>query len=310
MLSKLTFLKIFLLSLLFTGVIFWLQMYLSLNFSDTIAEENYIEKSLYDTSDNHTHMLEAVNSEITSQQSDVEDSSTDDNLNAAENNIDIKQQILSKQEVKQIFFSYIPNAFRSDVKDYRDLTRNFINDDYFSDMIASLTVEFHKDMIDVRGKMKNKTIKVFDPLRMWESEFISLFVHEFSHYLDLYYFPKNPLGDTSDLFYNISWDSVKTMKRGQDIKDFVSGYAMTNKYEDFAESLTYFMFHNNDFRSKAAKSDVLLGKYNFFQKYLFENQMFIWTDFSPDIKVKSYYWDITKIEVDTQNFLQYLKKDI
>jgi hypothetical protein len=46
---------------------------------------------------------------------------------------------------------------------------------------------------------------------------------------------------------------------------------MTNKYEDFAESFTYYVLHNNDFYSKAKKSDILMNKYNFFKNNIFKN---------------------------------------
>ena len=38
------------------------------------------------------------------------------------------------------------------------------------------------------------------------------------------------------MFYQLSWIDINIMKAGLNTKDFVSGYAMTNKYEDFAES--------------------------------------------------------------------------
>jgi hypothetical protein len=45
---------------------------------------------------------------------------------------------------------------------------------------------------------------------------------------------------------------------------------MTNKYEDFAESFTYYILHNDDFALKAEKSDILKKKYNFFNIFLFK----------------------------------------
>jgi hypothetical protein len=77
--------------------------------------------------------------------------------------------------------------------------------------------------------------------------------------------------DLSDEFYNISWLSTKTLRSGQSQADFVSGYAMTNKYEDFAESLTYYIIANRDFLEKSEKSEKLQNKYNFFENKLFNN---------------------------------------
>jgi len=81
---------------------------------------------------------------------------------------------------------------------------------------------------------------------------------------------------------------------------------MTNKYEDFAESFTYYVLHNDDFLRKTLKSDNLANKYDFFDNILLKKK-FNDTDFSIDNTVKDYYRDITKIEIDIEKLLQYLK---
>jgi len=91
-------------------------------------------------------------------------------------------------------------------------------------------------------------------------------------------------------------------------KDFVSGYSMTNKYEDFAESFTYYVLHNNDFYEKSLLSDILKKKYDFFSNYIFKNDEFKTVSYKVTPYIKDYYRDITKIEYSLQNFLQYLKK--
>jgi hypothetical protein len=50
---------------------------------------------------------------------------------------------------------------------------------------------------------------------------------------------------------------------------------MTNKYEDFAESFTYYILHNSDFLQKTEKSETLKRKYDFFTKNLFKNSEFV-----------------------------------
>jgi len=82
---------------------------------------------------------------------------------------------------------------------------------------------------------------------------------------------------------------------------------MTNKYEDFAESFTYFVLHNKDFIKKARKSDILKRKFLFFYRYLFKGKEFILTDFSESNKVENYYRDITKIDFSLKNFLEFVK---
>jgi hypothetical protein len=93
-------------------------------------------------------------------------------------------------------------------------------------------------------------------------------------------------------------------------KDFVSGYSMTNKYEDFAESFTYYVLHNKDFLEKSRKSNILRKKYNFFNLVLLKSEVFKNTDFSEKNIIKDYYRDITKINFSRKNFLQYLKNSI
>jgi hypothetical protein len=109
-------------------------------------------------------------------------------------------------------------------------------------------------------------------------------------------------------FYDISWEKTKIIIPGEKQADFVSGYAMTNKYEDFAESFTYFVLHNDDFVKKAEKSVSLQKKYSFFQKYLFQEQQFENTDFSENQKIENYYRDITKIDFSFEKLLRYTKK--
>lgn len=84
---------------------------------------------------------------------------------------------------------------------------------------------------------------------------------------------------------------------------------MSNKYEDFAESLTYYVFANEEMRQKANNSFAIKQKYDFFQTYMFKDQVFQGTDFSLE-DAKKYYWDVTKKEYDIQNFLEYLEKSI
>lgn len=86
---------------------------------------------------------------------------------------------------------------------------------------------------------------------------------------------------------------------------------MTNKYEDFAESFTYYVLHNRDFTQKMETSEVLQKKYQFFQKYVFRDETFQNTSFvDGPHTVKEYYRDITKIPFSSTKLLQYLKTEI
>jgi len=83
---------------------------------------------------------------------------------------------------------------------------------------------------------------------------------------------------------------------------------LTNKYEDFAESFTYYILHNSDFYSKSEDSSILRAKYDFFSKFIFRNDEFKSDNYKTTTEIKKYYRDITKIEFSLENFLQYLKK--
>ena len=158
--------------------------------------------------------------------------------------------------------------------------------------------------------MKSKTVKLFSPHKMESDELYGVFFHELAHYIDLYYFRRSKFHDTSNTFYDISWYSTIVMLPGQEQSNFVSGYAMSNKYEDFTESLAYYMLHNSDFEIKAQNNIILQKKYDFFDNWLFQKQQFIETDFSEGNDVLDYYRDITKIDFLEKNFLQYLEKNI
>ena len=94
-----------------------------------------------------------------------------------------------------------------------------------------------------------------------------------------------------------------------EISDFVSGYAATNVYEDFAETALFYMLHNDDFVLKSYESEILEQKYNFFRDEVFINQEFQNTDFST-WELEDYYRDITKIDFSLENFLDYLRKAV
>lgn len=213
-------------------------------------------------------------------------------------------------DIKKIDYIYNPDDFYKECKEYYTDISNFLWNKKINSKINEITIEINKDIYDTRWKMKNKSLKLFWVLEMTQSEFLSVSIHEFAHYLDIYYLEKKFLKDLSDYFYNVSWESTKILKAWQKEKDFVSGYAMTNKYEDFAESFTYYVLHNNDFQKKAEKSKYLKTKYNYFSTVLFKNEEFKNKDFSEDNEIKDYYRDITKIEYNLENFLQYLKNEI
>jgi len=227
---------------------------------------------------------------------------------------ELKQKVKEKEakleSEKNVKFIYNPVDFEKDLL-HSSLILN-LNEiifwKLFLDKWLKFGLELNKLNYDVRWRYKDKTIKLYDIEKLPKSEIISVFIHELGHFFDIDYFEKKVLYDLSDNFYNISWESSKILKPWQTVNDFISGYAMTNKYEDFAESFINYILYNTNFLEKSKKSKILKQKYNFFEKYLFKNDEFKNTNFSISAKIPDYYWDTTKIEFSLQNFLNYLKK--
>jgi hypothetical protein len=149
--------------------------------------------------------------------------------------------------------------------------------------------------------MRERKISL-SPYVVRDTEFIQLFAHELAHYMDIYILTSRDGRDISDDFYHISWQASSTKKSGQGMIDFVSGYASTNQYEDFAESAVLYIFHNAVFADRALRSEPLRQKYLFFANNIFPGGSFQGTDFSIG-QVPAYVWDTTKISFSLQKYL-------
>ena len=190
--------------------------------------------------------------------------------------IDTKNRIAT---LKQILYS-VPMAF-----------------DY-----SHLAVSIDGFQREPRGRMRDAQISL-SPYVTRDSEFTKLFVHELAHYIDLYVLVTNKNGaDPSDAFYSISWQKPTVKRANEWTMDFVSGYAAANQYEDFAESMVFYIFHNATFADRGLRSESLRQKYLFFANSLFPRGYFQWTDFSIG-RVPSYVWDTTKVAYSLQKYL-------
>ena len=161
-------------------------------------------------------------------------------------------------------------------------------------------------MDDPRGKLSGKELSI-SPNMGSDSEFIKVLVHEMGHVIDIHYLLGSEFkSDPSEEFYAISWLDYEHKKKGASLADFVSGYALSNKYEDFAESFAFFVFHNDDFARLAETNPAIQEKYYFFQNNIFQNTEFSETSFALK-PIPEYNWDISKISIDTKKYLFYLK---
>lgn len=309
-------LKIFIISLtIFSFLIFFLRSYFfvgSLENDNSFIEDNHIEKSFNDFD-------ELLKEEIIGEEEIIKEQNPDWYIEIEKAlNSDKQKEEKTKKELeelekldlisaKQVRYYYIPKDFYIYALPYKSLFDSFVNSYYIKDKNKNLKVELYKQENDIRWRMKDSTIKMFWVDNLKKEEFLAVTIHEFAHFVDIYYFDKKYFTDISDYFYDISWEQVKIIKAWENASDFVSWYAMTNKYEDFAESFTYFILHNSSFFQKTKSSEILEQKYNFFEEYLFIDKEFSMTNFSTELEIQDYYWDTTKIEFSLENFLDFLK---
>lgn len=108
--------------------------------------------------------------------------------------------------------------------------------------------------------------------------------------------------DESLTFYRLSWENEGTMKWDATAQDFVSGYAMTDPFEDFAESYAYYVLHGYEFRSLALQNDTLQKKYAFLKNRVFKGQEFF-NGTEEEIDAAARHYDVTVLPYQLDKFL-------
>ncbi len=166
-----------------------------------------------------------------------------------------------------------------------------------------------------RGLGGNNMI-ILRGVNMSTQEMVGVLIHELGHNVDYGYLDaeekkiksafvdgKMPIyeSDPSLDFYRISWLSNDQRKRAATNMDFVSGYAMSDPFEDFAEAYTYYVMHNRDFKVRAADSPALYAKYRFMKYEVFNGFEFDTGD--GIVKENQRPWDITVLSYDLSQFL-------
>ena len=166
-----------------------------------------------------------------------------------------------------------------------------------------------------RGLGGNNLI-ILRGIAMDAKELVGVLVHETGHNVDYGYLTHKKtekksafkdgslpvyITDPSVDFYRISWEDEFTLKNTASNLDFVSGYAMTDPFEDFAETYTYYVLHNADFKALAASSPKLYAKYRFMRYRVFDGVEFDMGD--GEVNMNSRPWDITLLGYDLNAFL-------
>lgn len=209
------------------------------------------------------------------------------------------------KETTSLLISFRPEHITIDDELLENI-REVAKSEKFVDKVSPLHLIIDTLRKEPRGQVSGNSLILSGKIAS-ESESLKVLVHELGHIIDIYYLPLHESGDDfSNKFYTISWQDYNVKKRGAKLADFVSGYALSNKYEDFAESFAFFVFHNEEFVRRSIGNDSLKEKYEFFANNIFQNREFFSTNFASD-KIRSYNWDVTKIPVNIKKYLYYIK---
>lgn len=190
----------------------------------------------------------------------------------------------------------------------KKLIEEILSTDTMNFGYSALEIILDTHQKEPRWRFQGKVITLASGVKS-DGEFMKLLTHEVGHYVDIYTLFSSGEQDISDDFYSISWSDKTTKKAGEWLSSFVSWYAATNKYEDFAESFTFYVFHNEDFSARALSNESLRQKYLFFRENVFASWMFVGTDFRTST-IPNYLWDTTKIPISLKKYLYSLRESI
>jgi hypothetical protein len=153
-----------------------------------------------------------------------------------------------------------------------------------------------------------------------DGELASVLVHELGHIQDTgvmkgnYWVKESEFKDGKSSiyqddpslgFYRLSFSNETTLKKSATEDDFVSGYAMTDPFEDFAETYNFYVLHGENFRTIMKDNNILRKKYIFMRDTVFHGQEFS-NDSGTDFSLfTGRNYDSTVIGYNLENFLAY-----
>lgn len=151
---------------------------------------------------------------------------------------------------------------------------------------------------------------------MTDDVLTSVFVHEMGHIVDTgLYEGKAAAGlsvyndsraavfknDPSINFYSISWKDTSHVVSGSTAFDFVTQYARSNPFEDFAESYNFYLLHGSQFKFMAKTNARLARKYTYLRDNVFSGKEYINNNIKLNAKKRSY--DATVLPFSLEKFL-------
>ena len=162
---------------------------------------------------------------------------------------------------------------------------------------------------DSRGRA-NSAQMVLNAYGLSHQEFLSVFLHEIGHVVDLGVltsegfeptsFQSTKIGDLSLKFYSFSWAASLIPLESTLSSDFVSEYAQQSAYEDMAESYLFYFLHGKEFRTRTKTNPILDKKYAFLKEFVFKDKEY---DFSQNAyKYPTTFFDTTLLPFDFWQF--------
>ncbi len=179
---------------------------------------------------------------------------------------------------------------------------------------------------DVTGKLKNLTLYFSSTGRrglgggstiilrcqnVTDSELVGVLVHELGHIKDTglmkgdFWSGESEFkdggkaiykNDPSLEFYRIGFENEKKIKSGSSADDFVTGYAMTDPFEDFAETYNFYVLHGHQFKEMSELNTALSQKYQFMKEEVFEGKEF------KDVGEKDFDSDLGKVLLANRDY--------
>ena len=146
-------------------------------------------------------------------------------------------------------------------------------------------------------------------------EFMVVISHEFNHVVDLgvlegilskldtnyteFGKPQFTIDDPSIDFYKLSRNNEKTLKPWIGYKDFVSGYSLTDPFEDFSETANLYLYYHDTFYKMIWSSEILSKKYAYMQQ-LYKSKLISKGPQIVKIQADNTWrpWDTTKVSIE------------
>lgn len=142
-----------------------------------------------------------------------------------------------------------------------------------------------------------------------DTEFVGLLTHECAHVIHSNLMgtsagKKTTFVDGKDVFmsdspivgfFGISWNEENVLRAGATDNDFVSGYADSDAFEDFAETFAMYILHRDAFEVRAKTNPSIAAKLTWMKQNLptsddlLGNSTYKWEKNVP--------WDVTKLPI-------------